>query len=210
MTRMRSASTRNLDQYRELYRNNQSYGKSSEELAETLISLIADKKSADENWEPHTILDFGCGLSNVAEQVGEVLGLAAYKYDPAISSLSVLPVKNTDIVINTDVLEHLDIDEIEDMLSDIREISPTAIFHIATNKASAHLPNGENAHATVMSVEEWRGKLSEHFERVFVLPAKKSRGLFITWEPRQRVVLKLRWTVLRDRIKKKVQRFSLG
>jgi len=208
MTRMRSASTRNLDQYRELYRNNQGYGRSSEELTETLISLIADKKSADQTWQPHTILDFGCGMSNVVEQVGEALGLSVYKYDPAISSLSVLPVKNTDIVINTDVLEHLDIDEIEDILSDIREISPTAIFHIATNKASAHLPNGENAHATVMSVEEWQEKLAQHFERVYVLPAKKSRGLFVTWKPRRSLVLKLRWTVFRDRMKKKVQRFS--
>lgn len=203
---LKSKSTRNVDQYRALYKMSDYYGRSSEELEEMLVTVISEKKEQDQSWQPKTILDFGCGQSGVVEEVGKRIGLIAFKYDPALESFSFLPVEKADFVINTDVLEHLDWEELDDILKDIRVLSSHAIFHIATNRASARLPNGENAHATVMSGRRWKKKISEHFEEVHQLPSKKRRVLFITWRPRRRMVFKL-WKMLAiGRIRKKLSR----
>jgi len=178
---MKSASTRNKDQYAQLHRQKETYGKTSHRLERLLISCIASGRKLNPAWAPRTILDFGCGKSELVVQVGKKAGIQAFRYDPAIDGLDLLPEAEFDIVINTDVLEHLDQDEVDDLLEDIRKLSDHAFFNIATEPARTILPNGENAHATVRPKAWWKSKLQEHFSLVKSIPSPGNRATFVTW-----------------------------
>lgn len=174
-----SRNTRNLSDYRKIHQT-KSYGRSSEQLVPVIKAAIKASKDfrvAD----LETLLDFGCGQSKAAIQVGHSLNIEPHLYDPAIAELSTIPEKNIDLIINTDVLEHLDTNEIPGALCDIKAISDYAFFNIATSRSGAFLPSGENAHATVRDSIWWQAKLAEYFPIVQPLSAQKNRCSFVTW-----------------------------
>lgn len=184
---LESGATRNLDHYREIHRTDARYGRSSQKLVGLIADVIRAGRRDDATWKPRTILDFGCGKSKAVDRVASKLGLTAYRYDPAIPGLEQLPVQSADVVMNTDVLEHLDRDEVHMLLGDVRKLSDRAFFNIATAPAGKHLPNGENAHATVEPPEWWEAQVRQHFSTVTRLPAAPHRVSFVTWDmsPRQ-------------------------
>lgn len=182
---LKSGKTRNIDAYRQLHQERPDYGKSSARLRETIVALIRSGTLVRAEWAPKTILDFGCGKSPVVDEIAADLDLTAYRYDPAIEEHATLPVTAADVVINTDVLEHLDQAEVDLLLADIAGLSPNAFFNVATAPARAVLPSGENAHATVQDPDWWQAKLSEHFERVTPVASRTNRATFVTWPVRQ-------------------------
>lgn len=181
MVDLKSGSTRNLQQYRELHLAHPGYGKSSRHLVDFIARAIRAGQDADPSWKPATILDFGCGKSRAVDGVAEKLGLTPYRYDPAIEGIDVLPVTQADVVMNTDVLEHLDQNEVDLLLTDVKALSGRVFFHIATAPAGKDLPSGENAHATVQPTAWWAARLKEHFPTVTELPAAPNRASFVTW-----------------------------
>jgi len=130
---------------------------------------------------PATILDFGCGRSKAVDLLAQRLGATAYRYDPAIAEFAAIPVSTSDLVLNTDVLEHLVLDEVGPVLQQIASISSAVYFNISMRPAHKWLPNGENAHATVMPKEWWRERLMQSFPIVTVLPSRSDEATFVTW-----------------------------
>jgi hypothetical protein len=103
-----------------------------------------------------TFLDYGCGEGRLR------LGLAAIdppirvqEYDPGIKGKGGMP-KPCDLVVSTDVLEHVEPDKIKAVLDHIFRISGMgAYLVIATRAANAVLPDGRNAHLIVRPSAWW-------------------------------------------------------
>jgi hypothetical protein len=164
-----------VEQYAVLHRSIR-YGTTSENLLDVLGPEIRELN-------PRTVLDYGCGQSRLAELLQSRFGILAYRYDPAIREICCLPVAAADLVVNTDVLEHVPERDLDAVLSEIRRISSRALFAIATAPAQTVLPNGQNAHCTVHSASWWQDRLRRHFEHVeHVRPPTEKRCVFRTWE----------------------------
>lgn len=92
--------------------------------------------------------------------------IACKKYDPAIKEISDKPNERFDLIINTDVLEHVPEEHLPSILSDFKQFSNRAIVIPHLGKAAAVLPNGENAHCTIKTVPEWIEILQNSFKFV--------------------------------------------
>ena len=105
-----------------------------------------------------TILDYGCGkggLVNLLKKDYEVYG-----YDPYVPEFSRFPEVKIDMLVSTDFLEHIEEDELDDILSHFNEIAPKVQFHAISNRKAAQiLPDGRNAHRIVRPAEWWTDKL---------------------------------------------------
>ncbi|WP_164927159.1 hypothetical protein [Chlorobaculum tepidum] len=78
--------------------------------------------------------------------------------------------KTFDVVVNTDVLEHVPEAELDCVLRDFRKLSTNAIIIPHLAKATRILPNGENAHCTIKTPSEWAQVFKRHYAHVYELP----------------------------------------
>lgn len=105
-----------------------------------------------------TMLDYGCGKAQFHDSSWN-----AVKYDPAILEFSTRPTGRFDLVISTDVLEHIPEEHIENTIADIFNYSDRWVFvSVCCREAREILPNGMNAHATVKSESWWKDKFSKY------------------------------------------------
>jgi 2-polyprenyl-3-methyl-5-hydroxy-6-metoxy-1,4-benzoquinol methylase len=105
------------------------------------------------------ILDYGCGKRTLED----ALGFEIKNYDPAFEELS-LPAEPADLVVCTDVLEHIEPECIEDVLDDLRRVTKKVAFlTIATRPAVKTLPDGRNAHLIQQDLKWWLPKLWDRF-----------------------------------------------
>lgn len=170
-----------IEQYRQIHSSKQ-YGRNSELLTGYIHRHVLGRL------EVRTILDFGCGQSRLVDWLAKLSDAKGFRYDPAIPDWSTMPVTSADLVICTDVMEHIPEDDVDDVLTQIRSISRHAYFNIALAMAGEVLPNGENAHCTVRPDKWWQEKLSKHFNLVRKVDvALRQRAAFVTWpaKPRQ-------------------------
>ena len=66
--------------------------------------------------------------------------------------------KKADCVVCMDVLEHIFIEDIPKVVSELFALSKKLlVVNVACYKAAALLPNGENAHITVRGADWWKG-----------------------------------------------------
>ena len=72
-----------------------------------------------------------------------------FRYAPAISEFSSIPIDKEDFVNNTDVLEYIPEKDPPDVVSNLSELSDKVFFNIATGYANEILPDGQNVHCTV-------------------------------------------------------------
>lgn len=166
----------NTKQYEALHEKDASYGTSSSYLLPYIIPLARDLS-------PQHILDYGCGKSTLVHDLARQLSAVGWRYDPAIPKVSAKPDGPFDLVLNTDVLEHIPETALDSVLQDIRRLSPNVIFHIPTRHALQILPNGANAHCTVKSSPWWLEKLAQHFDYVKVFRSlSNDEQFYVTWQ----------------------------
>ena len=115
--------------------------------------------------ESRTLLDYGCGRGTLK---AELLKLNPpydiIEYDPAFPGKQNKPIRS-DIVVCGDVMEHVEPEFINDVLSDIHNISRIGVlFVISTKPAVKHLPDGRNAHLIVERPGWWLEKLFPRWE----------------------------------------------
>ena len=112
-----------------------------------------------DQFKPTTVLDYGCGQG----ALGRSLDREIAEYDPAIEGKSTMPAP-ADLVICTDVLEHIEPDLLDNVLDHLRDLTKSALFAvICTRPAKKFLADGRNAHLIVEPWEFWKQKLSERF-----------------------------------------------
>lgn len=139
---------------RALHETNAGYGAMSWRHAEKVLSLRDETDSL-------TVLDYGCGKGALYK----ALGCPAWmqEYDPAVPGKDERP-KMADLVICTDVLEHIEPELLDNVLIDIVRLTAKAAFLlIATRPAAKTLADGTNAHKIVENAEWWRTTLSKYF-----------------------------------------------
>lgn len=107
------------------------------------------------NLNPNSILDYGCGRSELAIYFWKDGQRRIERYDPAISDFKSMPEGQFDLVICCDVMEHIPVANIDQVFKDIRSKSPKAVFVISTKPSRARLPSGQNAHITLLTKNEW-------------------------------------------------------
>ncbi len=106
------------------------------------------------------ILDYGCGQRTLERD----LGFAIRNYDPCISGLDAAP-DPADLVVCTDVLEHIEPECLDEVLDDLQRLTRNAgFFVIATRPAEKTLPDGRNAHLIQEPLGWWMPKLTARFE----------------------------------------------
>lgn len=140
------------DEYRKLnerlHETNKHYGTSGHKWAQQIQGIAKMVGSTD-------LLDYGCGKSTLAQN----LPFTINQYDPAIPKYSERP-KAADIVVCTDVLEHIEPECIADVLMDIRDLTKEVMFLVIANRpAKKTLEDGRNAHLIQEDERWWLGHL---------------------------------------------------
>lgn len=112
-----------------------------------------------------TAIDYGCGKARAWNSFNLQGQWKLHKvdlYDPGFTPFSKRPEAPADLVICTDVLEHVPEHLVDEVLADLVFLSKKAIFvNISTRAASKTLVDGSNAHATVKPKHWWQAKLDK-------------------------------------------------
>lgn len=102
-----------------------------------------------------SIVDFGCGKGLVTKQLqAEYPQIDICGHDPSLDTK--LPDK-VDMIFSKDVLEHIEPERLEQVLSDLYQRTGKAQYHlIACHKAIHYLSDGRNAHLIIETPDWWQ------------------------------------------------------
>jgi len=128
---------------------------------------------------PRSILDYGCGRSDLAAHFWRDGERTIARYDPAIPPIRRMPQGAFDLVLVCDVMEHIPMAGVDRVLEEIKGKSEAAFFTISTKLARAKLPDGRNSHVTLLRHSEWTRWVKEYFQKVEVLPATTEHELVL-------------------------------
>jgi hypothetical protein len=108
------------------------------------------------------VLDYGCGKGELKNNLPR--WLEVFEYDPAIPGKDNKD-QSADLVVCTDVLEHIEPDLFDGVLEHLRTVTvKKLIFNIALRPAKKALPDGRNAHLILESPEWWNARLGRYFQ----------------------------------------------
>lgn len=139
------------DEYRalqtEMHLHPRGYGGKGARWADT-VQWVARR------FDAHSVLDYGCGQGTLARAL-EGRGMVCREYDPAIAGKDALPAF-ADVVVCTDVLEHIEPEKLPTVLKHIDGLARKAIFLVVSLRdANKLLPDGRNAHLIVKPAAWW-------------------------------------------------------
>lgn len=166
---MKTTDNEYTEKYKVLHKKSDRYGSSSITYLQE-ISLFIDYL------QPKSVLDYGCGKGALIKGLApKYPDIAFHKYDPSIPGLETLPVDAVDLVINTDVLEHIPVEIIPNVLREISGISKKAVFACHHGLAQAILTDGTNAHCTVRPPAWYQSQIAEVFgDEITALEGRES------------------------------------
>lgn len=112
-------------------------------------------------FQVRSILDYGCGKQTLLETLRLPY---ARGYDPCVPGLDLEP-KSAEMLVCTDVLEHIEPDCLEEVLDHLKALTKRVIFvAISLREAKKTLPDGRNTHLIVRPARWWLAKLLDRFE----------------------------------------------
>lgn len=159
-----------LDSYKELHKEEGKFrGISLVPLVPTLMNITKENNCK-------TLLDYGCGKAipyskkecksiGLRKPVQELCNLNSFDlYDPAYPKYNKLSKKKYDIVVCTDVMEHIAEQDIDYVLKDILSHSKKTVFlNISCQPALKHFKEGkfkgQNVHVSVFHGTWWSDKV---------------------------------------------------
>lgn len=160
-------------QYRQLYQP--FYGSTAylyfEQIAREVLAL-----------NPGSVLDYGCGRGDLVAHFWADGRRRIAKYDPAVPQHETMPDGSFDLVLCTDVMEHILMADVDMVLREIRRKSHKVLFTISLRPARAKLPDGRNAHVTLLSAKEWTRWIADVFGKAVHVPTQWDHILMLrTW-----------------------------
>jgi 2-polyprenyl-3-methyl-5-hydroxy-6-metoxy-1,4-benzoquinol methylase len=158
--------------YRDMH-STRHYGNSATELHLDVAAKVVKALA------PRSILDYGCGRSDLVAHFWRDGERRIARYDPAIPPIRRLPDGGFDLVLVCDVMEHIPMAGVDRVLEEIRGKSEAAFFTISTKLARAKLPDGRNSHVTLLRHSEWNRWIKDYFQKVEVLPATTEHELVL-------------------------------
>ena len=159
-----------IDSYKVLHQEEGKFkGISLVPLVPTLMSLVKENNCK-------TLLDYGCGKAipydkdrckevDLRHPIQKLCNLKSFDlYDPAYEKYATLPDKKYDIVVCTDVLEHIAEQDIDYVLTEILSHSKKIVFlNISCQPALKHFKEGKfkgkNVHISVFDPSWWGHKI---------------------------------------------------
>ena len=141
-----------------LHAHPQGYGGKGRKWAATVRALARAQGCT-------SVLDYGCGQGSLARAL-EGSGLACRDYDPAIPGKDTRP-SFADLVVCTDVLEHVERDCLSAVLAHLRALARQAVLLVvALDPANKTLTDGRNAHLILESAAWWAEQVARAGLRV--------------------------------------------
>ena len=140
----------------ELHQRPNGYGGKGGKWAEAVRSLV-DRFGAT------SVLDYGCGEGGLKRALRPMCDsrIRIDEYDVAVSGKDVRPVF-ADLVVCTDVLEHVEPELLAAVLAHLKLLARKAVFAvIATRPSGKIMADGRNAHLIQESSEWWAATLTE-------------------------------------------------
>lgn len=135
-------------QMREMHVQREDFGKRGSQWAVIAMAMCGKHETTD-------VLDYGCGKG----ELNLHLPFSVKCYDPGVPKHA-KPAEPADIVLCTDVLEHIEPECLDDVLKDLRRVTKKEAFLvIALTKAKKILPDGRNAHLIIESPEWWEDQI---------------------------------------------------
>ena len=139
---------------RELHESDMVFGDAGHRWKDKAEQLI-------EGANAQSILDYGCGKSTLIGLLDS--NVLIQEYDPCIPEKEISPAP-TEVVLCTDVLEHVEEKCIKNVLDHLQMLSRKAIFIvIALRESNKVLPDGRNAHILIKPRIWWLGQLKSRF-----------------------------------------------
>lgn len=142
------------EQNKQLHKTRPDYGTSGQKWAQQ-VSNLATANGITE------ILDYGCGK----QTLGKVLPLLTVTgYDPAIEGLE-QPPEPHDLVVCTDVLEHIEPEHLNAVLDDLHRVTKKlGLFSASLVPARKTLPDGRNTHLLIKEPNWWILEIMNWFD----------------------------------------------
>jgi hypothetical protein len=164
-----------LDEQRRLHGQPRGYGGRGSKWAETILALVGPP-AVD------SVLDYGAGQGSLGRALRHA-GLQCADYDPAVDSFRSLPELGPfDLVTCTDVLEHVETEYLDAVLSDLAILAPLAFIVIGLVPTDKTLSDGRQAHITLRPRAWWIDRLAlaglELREEIVNRPEKQFVGIF--------------------------------
>lgn len=149
-----------LEEQRRLHRMG-GYGQSSGKWARIVMKIA-------ERHDCKTVLDYGCGqcqLGDVIRASGKPIEM--FEYDPAIDGKNKLP-PPCDLVFCGDVLEHIELECVDDVMRHIASLTNKVFVGIASLRLSENrfLSDGRNAHVLIQHGHWWTKQVEKHGLRI--------------------------------------------
>jgi hypothetical protein len=131
------------------------WGDGSHRRAEGLVPVIRGLGY------PSTVLDYGCGKGTLGPALRAFMPyLQVREYDPGIPGKDTPPAEKSDLVISTDVLEHIEPECIDSVLAHIASVTGKYFYATIGLELAKHiLPDGRNAHILIRPSAWWIDKL---------------------------------------------------
>lgn len=119
-----------------------------------------------EQYQPTTLLDFGCGKGALIHCVRDSFAKTqCWGYDPGNPEFSSLPDRTFDAVISTDAIEHIEPEHLANTLRLISDrMERCGFFRIACHPAKKRLPDGRNCHLIIEEPNWWRKQILQNMQ----------------------------------------------
>lgn len=126
------------------------YGRNGSRWSLAVRELLAASGSS-------TVLDYGCGKGALAAALP---GVPVAEYDPAVAGKDGDP-EPADLVVCTDVLEHVEPDCLEPVLAHLDALARRALLvNVTLVTGRRRLPDGSPAHRLVRDAAWWQERLA--------------------------------------------------
>lgn len=138
----------------ELHARHGGYGSKGRSWAPRVATLALELQA-------RTLLDYGCGKGSLAVALAQIpefaaAGVLVAEYDPAIPGKDAAPAP-ADLVVCTDVLEHVEPECIDDVIADLERLTLKAcLVAVACRPGKRVLADGRPDHLTVEPPAWWR------------------------------------------------------
>lgn len=158
--------------YNEIHSSKHYGASATDEYLDVAAAVVREVK-------PSSILDYGCGRSDLAAHFWLDGKRKIAKYDPAIPQTKLMPEGRFDLTFCCDVMEHIPMLGVDRVFAEIRDKSSVVLFAISTILARAKLPDGRNAHVTILTKSEWLRWIKDEFGPARVLKGKHDHELVV-------------------------------
>ncbi len=191
-----------IEQYKDIH-SKKEWGVTSYAMAKYVVPAMIELQVS-------SVLDYGCGQSRLFERLKLNKKTQVFRYDPSIPGIDHIPVKHVDLIINTDVLEHIPEHDIDDIIGHMKILGDNVFFNINTALAKEILPSGENAHCTVYPAKWWLNKIKPLFPDARIEKIYGNNCIIKTWKKNNKYLIKRFFAGEKEKWSKRFKQYKIS